>query len=148
MTQAVGEAPTPPPAAVPFRGTGLAGRLWTTALVLLVAAAGLIVVYSVLALFDSWSALAAFAFAWFCGIVAIAFWAVAVAAAAADRGRLAGAVLALGAVVFLLVAVVSALSLRVTGEPGLVWSALVAAALGFVANSVAWLRGRRPSAGL
>jgi hypothetical protein len=125
---------------VPFRGTGLARTLWTAALALLGAAAVLVVLYALFALGGSWSALLAVGLAWGCVALALLLWAGAALAAASGRGRLARPVLGLGLATFALAGAVSAASLPVTGERGIVLAVLVASGIGCVASAMAWRR--------
>jgi hypothetical protein len=128
---------------VPFRGIGLAGRLWTLALVLWSLAALAMVAFIPLALSGSWSALAAAGLAWLVSVVALSAWTGAALAAAAGLGALARPVLVLGVAAFGVAGLWAAASLDVTGERTTVLAAAVVCLLGCAACGVAWWRQPR-----
>lgn len=87
-----------------------------------------------------WGTLMVFAVSWLLGAIGLVLWSAAVVLAALGRGRLHKSVLALGALVFLAAGTVSALSLTVTSEPGIVLCVAVACTVGLAASAVAWAR--------
>lgn len=141
MTAVSPSATSPAIPAIPFLGTGLAGRLWTLTLVLWSMAALAMLAYIPLALSGSWSALAAAGLAWLIGVVALVAWTGAALAAAARLGALARPVLALGVAAFGLAGLWAAASLDVTSERATVLTAAVACLVGCAACGIALWRG-------